>query len=45
MNYLDRITIEIVQSQMTKANEGSRRRGREDVADLDLTIGDNNTVN
>ena len=43
--YRLRWLVEIVQSQMTKANEGTRRRGREDVADLDLTIGDNDPVN
>lgn len=38
-------TIEIVQAQVTKAGVLAARAGRDDVADLDLVVGDHDPVN
>jgi hypothetical protein len=43
--YKRRWKIEIVHPQMTKPNGGTVAGGGEDVADLDLAIGDNDAVN
>ena len=42
---IDSVTVEIVHSQMTKPNGGTVTGGGEDIADLDLTIGHNDTIN
>lgn len=43
--YAERWQVEIVHPQMTKPNGGTVAGGGEDVADLDVTVGDNDAVN
>jgi Transposase DDE domain len=43
--YRCRYKVEIVHPQMTKPNGGTVAGGGEDVADLDVTVGDNDAVN
>jgi transposase len=43
-DYRQRYTVEIVHPQMTKPNGGTVAGGGEDIADLDIAVGDNDTV-